>query len=364
MGTLFFIFTCIFVLAAVSLHISFLIEGEKSFDKVVRFFLVLVIIQVMYTFFVYLAPYEYRYIDRGEPLGLLYGPLLYFAYITSGGFELNKKIVFIHALPFIVAVPFYALFLTIESFRNQESLYLSFLYGSFALSWLGYASLVGYKSTSPKHREFPINKVLPMILVLILFVLAFYFILLVGTRTIKGISVQAITSSLMIYAATLGAVLSVYLFLIRRLKEKIYAVKAEFEKLNEDNEEVSTSYVKSGVQTNDIDEYAKKVNVYFSTKKYLDPRFSLNMMSSELKIPRHHLSQLFNQYYGQSFLKYINSLRIMHACELLEVLDLESNIEDLSEQCGFNSKTSFYRNFREIAKMTPTEFLSRSKKDE
>lgn len=364
MGVLFFIFACIFVLGAVSLHLSFLIDGEKSFHKVVQFFLMLIIVQVMYTFLVYLAPYEYRYIDRGEPMGLLYGPLLYFAYITSGGFELNKRIVFFHTLPFIVAVPFYALFLSIESFRNQESLYLSFLYGSFALSWLGYASLVGYKSTSPKHREFHINKVLPMILVLILFVLAFYFILLVGTRTIKGISVESITGSLMIYAATLGAVSSVYFFLIRRLKEKIYSVKAESEKLNEDNKGGSASYVKSGVQTDDIDEYAKKVNDYLSTKKYLDPRFSLKMMSLDLKIPRHHLSQVFNQYYALSFLKYINSLRIMHACELLEGLDSDSNINDLAAQCGFNSKTSFYRNFREIVKMTPTEFLNRLKKEE
>lgn len=364
MGVLFFIFACIFVLAAVSLHISFLIDDEKSFDKVVQVFLVLVIIQVMYTFLVYLAPYEYRYIDRGEPMGLLYGPLLYFAYITSDGFELNKRIIFFHALPFILAVPFYALFLTIEFFRSEESLYLSFLYGFFALSWLGYACLVTYKSSNLKHRVIPISKVLPMILVLILFALSFYFILVLLTRTLKGIPAESITGSIMIYTATLGAVLSVYLFLIRRLKDKIYALPIKSEKLSSDKGKISTSYLKSGVQTDDIDEYAKKVSDYLSTKKYLDPRFSLKMMSSDLKIPRHHLSQVFNQYYELSFLKSINSLRIIHACELLDDPDLVFNMGELAVRCGFNSKTSFYRNFKEIAKMTPSEYLNRSKMEE
>src|SRR5690606_36333747 len=149
-------------------------------------------------------------------------------------------------------IPFYILFLTIEAFRTHEPVYLSFLYGSFALSWLGYAFWVGYKSTSLKHQEISINKVLPMIIVLILFALAFYFILIVLTRTTKGVPAESITGSLMIYAATLGAIFSIYLFLIRCLKEKMEALKVKSETLDDAEEEATISYLKSGVQTDDI----------------------------------------------------------------------------------------------------------------
>jgi AraC-like DNA-binding protein len=124
---------------------------------------------------------------------------------------------------------------------------------------------------------------------------------------------------------------------------------------------VDSTYLKSGIPPDEMEAYAQKVNDYLVSKKYLDSNFNLNILSSDLKIPKHYLSQVFSQYYGKNFLKYINSLRIMHACELLEDHNLESTIEGLAEHCGFSSKASFYRNFKEIAKMTPSEFINRAK---
>lgn len=363
MGVLFFVLTCIFILAIISLYLSFSISNKDPFNRVTQFFLIYVIIHVSHAFLVRLAPPEYMYIDRAAPFGLLYGPILYYGHLTAKGYSLNKKTILRHAIPFILALPFYVVFLASSSLRTYSVFYYSSLYGPMALSWLGYSVYVAYKSTVHKEVADSYHREVPSVAVIVLFTLSFYLILSVSTRTFKGMPVTSITSSLMIFTGMLGVVLYVFLIIVNRIKVNINYLESQlvFNK-NEEEEEVGLAYIKSGVQTDEIESYAKKINDYLTSKRYLDPKFNLNTLSSDLKIPKHHLSQVFSQYYGQSFLKYINSLRIMHACQLLEDPNLVTNIDDLVEQCGFNSKTSFYRNFREIAKMTPSEFLDRSKK--
>jgi AraC-like DNA-binding protein len=361
MGLLFFIFMCIAILSAVTLYIGISFGNKTPLDKVMYFFLAYVIFHVIHAALFRLLPLEYRYVDRASPLGFLYGPLLYFDYLTSQSSILKLKTILIHSTPLFIGLCFYIFFLINYSsyFRANSSLYYTCLYAPMALSWLGYPIYIAYQGTVNKEKEGTTKHNVLSIAIIILFTLAFFLVLSVWGR-LTGTAAAAVSSSLIIFSGMLGGVIIVFWMVIQQLKEKINAVRATELLVGQNEEDVVSTYVKSGLNNEEFENYAQKVNDYLSSKKYLDPNLNLNTLSSDLKIPKHYLSQVFSQYYGKSFLKHINSLRILHACDILEDPNFNSNIDDLVELCGFNSKTSFYRNFKEIAQMTPSEFLNGS----
>lgn len=347
----------IFIFATISLHINISINFKEQFDRVIQLFLIIVIVHVSHAFLVRMSPLEYMYIDRAAPFGLLYGPILFFAYLTSINKVIDKKVIVIHLLPFVIAIPFYIYLLFKFSVFNEWLIYFAVLYGSMALSWLGYAVYVAYIGSSKKGSAVLGNKNLILTITVILLTLSFFMTKVVTARIFKGIPTAALSSGLMIFSSMLGAVIYAYLHSIRRLKESISSamnVQVGGEVI-ENNEEV-VLYQKSGLQEAEMSLYATKVDRYIGAKKYLDPKLNLDKLASDLKIPKHHLSQLFSQYYKQSFLRYINGLRIDYACEILKGSNYNLIIEELAEECGFNSKAAFYRNFREIIEMTPLEY--------
>lgn len=357
MGILFGLFTCILIMAGVSLYISLYMGNKTQFDKVVQVLLFYVIIHVLHAFIVRLLPQEYMYIDKAAPFGLLYGPLVYYAYLASGK-ALNRKTILIHAIPFIIAVPFYVFFLVSSSFRTHMIYYYSLLYGPMAISWVFYSVYIGYKGTVRLESGNFERRTFSSVIAIILFIVAVFMALVVSTRPFENIHTEVISDALILYIGLLAVIFYIFLFTVQHLKEKAKSLESQDFIKVDDEEEVESVYVKSRVQDDELEVYAQKVNDYLNSKKYLDRNFNLNTLSSDLKIPKHHLSQVFSQYYGKSFLKHVNSLRIMYACEILKNPDFNSNIDDLVERCGFNSKTSFYRNFKEVAQMTPSEFLN------
>ncbi len=352
----FVLYTSIFTLAGVSLHISYSMKGITQFDRIIRFFLLFLMVHVVHAaFFRDILP-AYKYVDRAAPFGLMYGPLLLFASMASKGRGLRRKTIAIHISPFLFAVPWYACFLLFSSFRESTGIiYYSLLYGSMALSWLGYSVWIIYKGSKEKDEISTEPKKLTSYAVIVLFALAVFLTLLVFNLTFNGAPARAKTSGLLIFIAMLGAVVFVYLHLLRRL----FTLTVNEVQMKEKTLNTTPSYQKSAVSKELMEGYVEKVKEYIDAEYYLDADHSLDTMASALKIPRHHLSQLFSQHYKQSFLKYINSLRIKHACRILEDPHFKSNIEELAEACGFKSKASFYRNFSGEMNCTPSEYRER-----
>ena len=73
-----------------------------------------------------------------------------------------------------------------------------------------------------------------------------------------------------------------------------------------------------------------------------------------------YLSSLFHKKTGYTFKEYINHSRISLAKRLLS--NTNNNISFICYECGFNSMTSFLRNFIEIEKCTPSEFRNKDKR--
>ena len=93
--------------------------------------------------------------------------------------------------------------------------------------------------------------------------------------------------------------------------------------------------------------------LYSATGKYLIAIFSPDILF-EMR------EQLYNSKLGMNFNNYLNSIRINHACDLLN----ESNkkIADISEETGFGSIRSFNRAFKSVMNMTPAEYRNNGAK--
>ncbi|WP_419875312.1 helix-turn-helix domain-containing protein [Candidatus Pristimantibacillus sp. PTI5] len=67
-----------------------------------------------------------------------------------------------------------------------------------------------------------------------------------------------------------------------------------------------------------------------------------------------HFSRVFKQHTGQSFLQYLQHLRIKKSCELLRSSQLK--ISAIAEEAGYKNIDAFLTHFKRIAGMTPREY--------
>ena len=81
---------------------------------------------------------------------------------------------------------------------------------------------------------------------------------------------------------------------------------------------------------------------------------TLDEVSCALHISRYHLSHMLSSKLGMGFNTYINTLRINHACDLLQ--DTEKKTADISEDVGFGSIRSFNRAFQQLMGMSPLQY--------
>lgn len=71
---------------------------------------------------------------------------------------------------------------------------------------------------------------------------------------------------------------------------------------------------------------------------------------------RTYVSACINNEAGQSFSDYVNKWRIDYAMKLLKS-DPTLTIAEVADKAGFTDRTTFYRSFKKISGMSPTEWL-------
>ena len=67
-----------------------------------------------------------------------------------------------------------------------------------------------------------------------------------------------------------------------------------------------------------------------------------------------YFSRMFKEHCGMSLSEYIKENRIRETARLLTGTD--STIEEIMEKVGYTDKKQFYKNFRDVYQVTPTEF--------
>ncbi len=94
-------------------------------------------------------------------------------------------------------------------------------------------------------------------------------------------------------------------------------------------------------------------------KTFTEPALSLTMLAAKLNAHPNYLSQVINEKEGKSFFDYINTLRVDEFKRLV-VLPGSSQFTmmSLAYDCGFNSKSSFNKNFKKITGISPSVYLA------
>ena len=104
----------------------------------------------------------------------------------------------------------------------------------------------------------------------------------------------------------------------------------------------------------------EKIELFSLTKPYLNPDFSLSVMSASTDIPVHHLSYYFNEHLNVNFNTWKNDLKINFVIDQIEKGNNELlTLDALSKQAGFVSRTTFLNAFKQKTGLTPSEYLNR-----
>lgn len=88
----------------------------------------------------------------------------------------------------------------------------------------------------------------------------------------------------------------------------------------------------------------------------LDHALSLNEIAEHIHLNPAYLSTLFRKVMDQSPISYINSVRIERAKLLLR--STEQSISEIAASLGFTQDIYFYRLFKQLTKVTPSEYRS------
>ena len=100
----------------------------------------------------------------------------------------------------------------------------------------------------------------------------------------------------------------------------------------------------------DIVELAKK----YIDENYSDEDLSLNTVAAEVNVSPNHLSAIFSQKTGHTFIRYLTDVRMNRAKELLKCTTMRSS--EISEKVGYKDPHYFSHLFKKNQGCTPTQY--------
>lgn len=96
-----------------------------------------------------------------------------------------------------------------------------------------------------------------------------------------------------------------------------------------------------------------------ANKSYLDPDLSLGTVANAMGVPRETVSMVINAGGGKNFRGFVNTYRVEAFKQAVRAGQAkELTLFGLALECGFNSKATFNRVFKQLEGVTPNMFAS------
>ena len=295
----------------------------------------------------------------------LLGPLIYFYFksITDHDWKFSKK-EWLHFLPFLFFVIILPLFfdgvlnrrqvhygmISVFDFREKEISTIQYVYSVvfiFQFLHLGYylfknLQLVRQyaKGVVSEYANLEANvkwlKILIIsLLAILIFSVVFLYILLETDIYRRHLDY--------IYVLPIGVLFYIIGYHLMNVDWKVIDKKI-------------VKYANSSLSIENIPEYLDQIERLINDDKiYLDNQIRLNDLAQKINIKSHHLSQIINQHYQQSFFDFINQHRIVEAKSII-TKNLDQPLIQVAFDAGFNNKTSFVNAFKKFEKKTPSKF--------
>ncbi|WP_435260993.1 helix-turn-helix domain-containing protein [Tenacibaculum sp. nBUS_03] len=126
---------------------------------------------------------------------------------------------------------------------------------------------------------------------------------------------------------------------------------------------INTSKVSLNEIQQELVEVCKTIDYYMANEKlYLNPSLNLSFLSNYIKIPDRLISKSINEIKNKNFNRFVHEYRIEEFKRL--ILDKKYDkysIEALAHEIGYNSRASFYKNFKTIVGVSPHDYIENVK---
>ncbi|MDY8135597.1 helix-turn-helix domain-containing protein [Aquimarina sp. 2201CG5-10] len=109
----------------------------------------------------------------------------------------------------------------------------------------------------------------------------------------------------------------------------------------------------------ELEEILKNIETYLvENKLYLNPEMNLKTFSKKINLPERTISRAINRIKKKNFTNYINTYRIEEFKHLLTDKEYKKySISAIADEVGFNSRASFYKNFKDIVGVSPSDYV-------
>lgn len=90
------------------------------------------------------------------------------------------------------------------------------------------------------------------------------------------------------------------------------------------------------------------------TEAHFTEKISLDEIASKIGYNKNYFCNKFKAATGETYLQYLNNLRIYHACKLLK---RGNSLQEVCENCGFEDMSYFIQLFKKIVGTTPKQYI-------
>jgi AraC-like DNA-binding protein len=119
-----------------------------------------------------------------------------------------------------------------------------------------------------------------------------------------------------------------------------------------------SKYQKSSLSDKDKEIILSKINKEMQVNRYFTNNLaSLSGLAKQLNESSHHVSQVINEKLNKNFFDLLAAYRVEYAKKLIsDDKEMKLTVEELAEQVGYNSKSSFNIAFKKYTSQTPSEY--------
>jgi AraC-like DNA-binding protein len=353
--------------------ILFTKNGKTKADIILANWLVIIGIHLAFYYAsLVVGSYYYPYLLLGYPFPLLHGPMLYFytSSLTSQHTYLRKHWAW-HFIPalliYLILIPFFLLSHTerLEVFSNRGQGYeWVFVLQRILVIASGIAYTIASLGLLRKHARIVkdgfsqterINLIWLRYLIygvavvwiavffgndVLIFSLVALFVLLLGYFGIKQVGIF-----------TQGKIANLKIPLTHEDRETVH--------VSESPNEPKAKYLKSTLKVEILQEiHSKLITQMDGQKLFLNAELTITDLANSLAVHPNHLSQVINSIESKTFYDFVNGRRVEEFKKLVALPENQKyTLLALALECGFNSKTAFYRNFKNATGQSPTQYL-------
>lgn len=128
-------------------------------------------------------------------------------------------------------------------------------------------------------------------------------------------------------------------------------------------EQPGEKYEKTRLKEEDVQSIKQRLDQHLIfARPYLNRNLTISDLAEALEVPAYQLSQVINGHMDQTFYELINTYRVNEVKQrFFDTKYRNLTLLGIAMECGFNSKASFNRIFKQLTNQTPTEYIKTKK---